>query len=289
MQTKKLQFYPVKKLRVPINKQQVIANNVVRPEEQDKIVDYIDWDLQGGLLSKRDLMVVDLIANNDWTRPIYFSITVGNSRKAFFWLDEYFQLEGLAYRFTPVKRKRMQQGIDYGEVNTEVMYANLMNKFNFGNMELEDVYLDETARRLTYNLRTIYGRLANKLVEEGQNEKALEVCNYAMSKMPVEKYGFDYFILGLLEAYYKAGDAETARKYVEMFADDLDEELAYYAQFRGRDRKGVTQEIQSAGQYYQMIFSFVQQNEIRKPMTQQGLQENDIFQRYQQAVAPFGM
>lgn len=289
MQTKKLQFYPVKKLRVPINKQQVIANNVVRQEEQDKIVDYIDWDLQGGLLSKRDLMVVDLIANNDWTRPIYFSITVGNSRKAFFWLDQYFQLEGLAYRFTPVKRKRMQQGIDYGEVNTEVMYNNLMNKFSFGNMELEDVYLDETSRRLTYNLRTIYGRLANKLVEEGQNEKALEVCNYAMSKMPVEKYGFDYFILGLLEAYYKAGDAETARKYIEMFADDLDEELAYYAQFRGRDRKGITQEIQSAGQYYQMIFSFVQQNEIRKPMTQQGLQENDIFQRYQQAVAPFGM
>ena len=289
MRVKKLQFYPVKKLRVPINKEQVIANNVVPVEDQDKIVDYIDWDLKGGLLSKRDLMVVDLIANNDWTRPIYFSITVGNSAKSYFWLDQYFQLEGLAYRFTPVLRPKRNQGLDFGEVNTDIMYNNLMTKFNFGNMEKEDVYLDETARRLTYNLRTIYGRLANELIAKGQKDKAIEVCDFAMSKMPVEKYGFDYFILGLLEAYYKAGDAEKGRMYVEKFADDLDEELSYYAQFKGKDRKAVTGEIQSAGQYYQMLFSMVQQNEIGMPMTQEGLQNNDIFQRYQRAVQPFGM
>ena len=153
----------------------------------------------------------------------------------------------------------------------------------------EEDYLYETARRLTYNLRTIYGRLANELVKEGKNEKAIEVADLAMSKMPVEKYGFDYFIMGLLESYYRAGAKEKAREYVNMFADDLDDELAYYAQFKGKDRKAVTNEIQSAGQYYQMLFSMVQQNESNQPMTQQGLQNNDIFQRYQQAVQPFGM
>src|SRR5690606_25858701 len=68
--TNQLQYYPVKKVRVDINKEQVLANNVVSPKDTNRILDYIDWDLNANLLSKRDIMVVDLIANNDWSRPI---------------------------------------------------------------------------------------------------------------------------------------------------------------------------------------------------------------------------
>jgi len=286
---KELMFYPIKKVRVPIDKAQVIANNVVPASDTANIVPFIDWDLNSSLLSKRDLMVVDLIAKNNWERPIYFSITVGNSSKSFFWLDQYFQLEGLAYRFTPILRAKKNQGLDFGEVNVDIMYDNLMNKFNFGNMELPDVYLDETARRLTYNLRTIYGRLATSLVENGRNEDAIEVVDFAMSKMPVEKYGFDYFILSLLEAYYKAGDTEKARSYINMFADNLDDELRYYQQFKGSEKRAITQDVQSAGQYYQMLFQMVQQYELGTAMTQQNLEKNDMFVRYQKAVQPFGM
>jgi hypothetical protein len=234
-------------------------------------------------------MVIDLIAKNNWERPIYFSITVGNSSKAYFWLDQYFQLEGLAYRFLPVKRAKQNQGLDFGGVNTEVMYANLMEKFNYGNMELPEVYLDETARRLTFNLRTIYGRLASQLIEQGDNARALEVCNKAMAVMPIEKFGYDYFIFGLMEAYFKAGDSESGRKLANGFADTLDNELAYYAQFKGKKKREINQEVQSASQYYQMILQLVQQYEIGKPMTQDNMQENDLYLRYQKAVAPFGI
>ncbi len=287
MRSKELMFYPIKKVRVPVNKAEVIAKNVVPPQDEDKIVDYIDWDLNSGVLLKRDMLVVDLIAKNNWDRPIYFSITVGNNSKSFFWLDQYFQLEGLAYRFTPVKRTKKSQGMDFGEVNQAVMYDNLMNKFNFGNMELEDVYLDETARRLTYNLRTIYGRLANSLIESGEKEKAIEVLDRLMEKVPVEKYGFDYFIMNAIEAYYKAGDSESARKYIDLFADQLDDELTYYAQFSAKDRRAITNEIQSNGQYYQMIFGMVQQYELGMPMTEAGLQNNEIYARYRKALQPF--
>jgi hypothetical protein len=289
MQTKELMFYPIKKVRVPINKAEVLANNVVSDADTAAIVDFIDWDLNTSFLAKRDLMVIDLIAKNNWDRPIYFSITVGNSSKSYFWLDQYFQLEGLAYRFMPVKRAQKNQGLDFGGVNTEVMYTNLMEKFNYGNMELPEVYLDETARRLTFNLRTIYGRLATKLIEQGDNARALEVCNKAMATMPVEKFGYDYFLFGLIEAYFKAGDAETGRKLANGFADTLDEELAYYAQFKGKKKREVNQEIQSASQYYQMILGLVQQYEVGKPMTENNMQENDLYLRYQKAVAPFGI
>ena len=289
LETKELMFYPIKRVRVPIDKEQVLAKGVVAPEDSAQIVDYIDWDLKTGMLSKRDIMVVDLIAKNNWERPIYFSITVGNSSRSYFWLDQYFQLEGLAYRFTPVKRERQNQGLDFGDVNTEVMYNKLMNTFSYGNMEVPDVYLDETARRLTYNLRTIYGRLANKLIEEGDNQRAIEVCDRAMEIMPIEKFDFDYFIIGLLEAYYRAGDIEKGHMYVTKFADKLDEELAYFAQFKGKDKRAVNQEIQSAAQYYQMILGMVQQYELRGANRQQDFQNNELFLRYQKAVQPLGI
>jgi hypothetical protein len=287
LETKELMFYPIKRVRVPIDKAQVLAKGVVAPEDSAQIVDYIDWDLKTGMLSKRDIMVVDLIAKNNWDRPIYFSITVGNSPRSYFWLDQYFQLEGLAYRFTPVKREQKNQGLDFGHVNTTVMYDKLMNTFSYGNMELPDVYLDETARRLTYNLRTIYGRLANKLIQEGDNERAIAVCDRAMEIMPVEKFGYDYFIFGLLEAYFRAGESEIGLKYATDFADTLDEELAYYAQFTGKKKREISQEAASAIQYYQMLLQLTQQMQMGKSMSPDNAQANDLFLRYQKAVAPF--
>ncbi|MGB0176196.1 MAG: DUF2723 domain-containing protein, partial [Owenweeksia sp.] len=221
---KDLQYYPTKKLRINIDKQQVLANNVVSDKDTSRIVDYIDWTLNANNLSKRDLMVIDLIANNDWSRPIYFSVTVGNSSKSYFWLDEYFQMEGMAYRFVPVQYGKKQGAVDFGEVNSEVMYDNMINKFQYGNMEDPGVYLDETNRRLSYNLRNCFGRLATKLAEEGKNDKAIEVLDFCMAKMPEEKFEFNYFIFSVIDGYYKAGASEKARAMIDLFADRLDKE-----------------------------------------------------------------
>ncbi len=285
---KSLHFYPTKNLRINIDKSQVLANNVVSEKDQDRVVDYIDWDIKSNNLSKRDLMVVDLIANNDWTRPIYFSVTVGNNSKAYFWLDEYFQLEGLAYRFVPIKYGTKNGAVDFGEVNTEVMYDNLMNKFEFGNMEAEGVYLDETNRRLSYNLRNCFGRLGGKLADEGQNEKAIKALDLCMEKMPEEKFQYNYFIFSVIEAYYKAGAQEKARAIVNKFADRLDEEVDYYSQYTGSERQNVDQEMRTTVQYYQMLAQLVQQFEQKDVQDLKALQEEEIFQRYSNAATQLG-
>lgn len=288
MAGRRLIYYPVKNLRLPVNKEQVLANGVVSEADSANIVDFIDWDLNTGLLTKRDIMVIDLIANNNWTRPIYFSITVGNSPKAYFWLDQYFRLEGLAYRFVPVMREKRNQGLDFGEVGTEIMYDNLMNKFEFGNMELPDVYLDETARRSIYNMRTIYGRLSLALSAEGKTDKALAVADLAMEKMPTEKFGYDYFIFMLIDAYYTAGNTEKARQIVNGFAEALDEELEYYKQFKTNRRKEVAGEIDGALQYYQFLAQTTQEKESRAPVTQQAIEQNDLYQRFLIHAQAFG-
>ncbi len=287
--SKPLIYFPVKKLRVNINKEEVLANNVVPASDTSKIVDYIDWDIKSNALSKRDMMVIDLVAHNNWERPIYFSVTVGNSSKSYFWLDEYFQLEGMAYRFVPVSHSKRNEVVDFGEVVSSTMYENMTQKFRFGNMENPDVYLDETNRRLSYNLRNSFGRLAIKLAEEGKNEKAIEVLDLCVEKMPEDKFRYNYFVFSVIEGYYKANASEKGRAMVNLFANRLDEELKYYEQFKGLDRRRVNQQIQTAASYYQMLFRIVQQYENNSSSKMDDLKKNDLFERYQNALRPLGM
>jgi hypothetical protein len=276
---KELPLYPQKNLRISIDKDAVLANGVVDAADTAKIVDYIDWNWKSNVITKRDLMVMDLIANNDWTRPIYFSITVGNSPKSYFWLNDYFQLEGMAYRFVPVLHKSGASGIDYGKVDTEIMYDNLINNFSYGNMELPEVYLDETNRRLSYNLRTIFGRLANEFIAEGNNAKAVEVLDFAMEKMPTEKFGYNYFLFGVIDAYYRAGAVDKARELTDNFAQHLDDELNYYASFSREDKRRAQQEWQTNLQFYQMLFRNIQQFDAENTQS--------FYQRYVAAAGAF--
>lgn len=280
---KELQFYPVKKLRLNIDKEKVLANKVVAPEDTARILNYIDWDLGGNVLYKRDLMVLDLIIQNDWTRPIYFSITVGNSAKSYFWLQDYFRLEGLAYRFVPVKAEGQGQGIDFGEVGTEYMYDNLMNKFTWGNMNHPDVYLDETNRRLSYNFRNIFGRLALELIKEGDKTRAREVLDRCEEVLPESKFEYNYFIFPIIDGYYQLGDKEKARGMIDLYADRLDEELRYYAQFTGSKRKAIEQDVNAALQYYQMCFQLVRQYELGNASSREQLESDPFFQRFKTA------
>jgi hypothetical protein len=80
---KQFPFFPQKKWRIPVNKEQVLKNKVVPADQADRILEYIDWDWGSSVVAKRDLMLIDLLANNDWSRPIYFSTTVGSSASGF--------------------------------------------------------------------------------------------------------------------------------------------------------------------------------------------------------------
>lgn len=280
---KTLMYYPNKKLRVSIDKDQVLANKVVEMSDTANIVDYIDWNINANVLSKRDLMVIDLIAHNDWSRPIYFSVTVGNSSKSYFWLDDYFQLEGLAYRYVPVKTKRQKGQNDFGKVAIGPMYDNLMNKVTLEGLDGE-VYLDETNRRVTFNLRNIYGRLGKALADAGRKDDAEKVLDRAMKYMPEEKYAYDYFVINIVEGYYKAGKTEKAQEILNLFADRLDEQLKYYQQFKGDDRNMIQADIQAASSYYGLIVQTQAQYEANG---RQGFQDVGLYQRYLSALQPF--
>ena len=98
-------FFPTKKFSIPVDKEKVLSNGTVKQENADLILSSLDWNLNVNQMEKKHMLILDMIDNNKWERPIYFSITIGNSARSYVYLWDYFQLDGLAYRLVPIKTK----------------------------------------------------------------------------------------------------------------------------------------------------------------------------------------
>lgn len=211
------------KFYVDVDSMQVMKNKVISVKDTSRLAKRISWDLGGkGYLTKNDLMVLDLVAHNNWKRPIYFAVTTGD--EAYVGLKKYFQLEGLAYRFVPIKQTEMEES-QGGRVNTEAMYDNIMNKFVWGGMDKKGVNLDENCYRMTGNLRMQMSILAGALINEGKTTKARAVLEKCLTVMPDENTPYDATIFTICAEYYQLGDTkkanELAKKLFDIFEGDL--------------------------------------------------------------------
>ena len=242
-----LDIIPTKTIRIPVDKARVLASGTVRPEDADKIVPYIDIKLKGNSILKSQLIVLDILAHNNWERPIYFVTGYHNDA---FGLEEYFQLEGLAYRLIPVKSQN-KNWLDYGGIDTELMYENLMKKFVWGGANDKDVNIDYNHKRtiIVIKARMNYSRLAKALAAEGKNEKAIEVLDYCMKTLPLDKIPYDPYTADLVEAYFAAGAKDKALEMTKAFADYYYRQLDYYLKQEPYIIRSAEYEIQTAIQY----------------------------------------
>jgi len=185
-------------------------------------------------------MVLDLIASFNWDRPVYFAITVGSD--GYQSLEDYFQLEGLTYRLVPIKTPK--QGGLIGRINTDIMYDNLMHKFKFGGLNNPNVYLDENNLRMTMNFRNNFTRLADALLAEGKKDKALEVLDRCMEVMPLSTVSPNYFMVGIVKDYVRAGDLKKSEELMNSIIDYSDQNLAYYLSLNKDKIKSANRDIQ---------------------------------------------
>lgn len=236
-------YIPSKKLFFVVDKAAVIRNKVVDPQDYDKIVDTLKIDLSSKhYITKDELMVLDMIANNNWERPIYFAITVG--RDKYMNLQDYFQLEGLAYRLVPIKTTETEGGINIGKVNEKLMYTNVMDKFKWGNMNDPKVYIDENNSRMMMNIRNTFNRLAETLVADGQNDKAAQVLDRGIELIPHKIVPYNYFSMMMAETYFKAGKPEKGKEIINTIMTDYKEQLDYFFKMNKPMRASVDEEIQ---------------------------------------------
>lgn len=221
----RIDYVPTKNLKITVDKQKVLANGTVPAEKADQIVDEITWKIKKNYVLKNDLTILDILAANDWERPIYFASTTGLD--SYIGLENYFRAEGMAYRLVPIKKSGRGDG-NPGYVNTDILYKRLMEDFHWGGMDKNSIYMDETNRRMTMSLRITFSRLADALIAENDMERAKEVLDRAMEVMPEENVPFDVFVLYIAENYYEVGEVEKANELVLRLADIYEKELIYY-------------------------------------------------------------
>ena len=245
--TEILDIIPTRTIRIPVDAAKVIASGTVKPEDSGKIVPYIDIKLKGSSILKSQLIVLDIIAHNNWNRPVYFVTGYHNDA---FGLEEYFQMEGLAYRLVPIKSQN-KSWLEYGRIDTDILYENMMKKFVWGGAKEKGVNIDYNHKRtlIVIKARMNYARLAKTLSAQGKNENALRVLDYCMEMLPLDKISYDPYIADIIESYFSAGGTEKAVEMTKAFCDYYYERLDYYLKQNPYIINSAEFEIQTAIQY----------------------------------------
>ncbi len=219
--------YPTNKIRLMVDKEAVLKNGIVAAKDSALIVPYIDIVISEAALVKNRILMLDILANNNWERPIYFT---GGAQAAeeYIWLKDYLQLDGLAYKFVPIKTPIENKNfMDMGRIDTNTMYKNV-KKWTWKNSN-GDIYVDPETRKNGISFRNSLGRLADEFIKEGDFAKAEEMLDLSVEKMPIEKYGYYRLVIGHIDSYYKINKPEKARKIVEFLTNNFQEKITYYS------------------------------------------------------------
>ncbi len=228
----------------------------------------MEWNFGEKDILKNDLLVLDMIAQNDWKRPIYFAGTLSPS--SYLNLKEYCQLEGYAYRLMPFKI----EGAKDGFVNSDVMTERLNNKMFWRNLDNPKVYYDsETYLRVPIiTARFAFIRLVDQLVREGKKEEAERILDKALKIMPDSSIPYDQLTANFPIFYYEIGKNDKAKKVSDVIVKRADEELKYFiekSKTRGDKQWGdsnIEAIIQSDMRNIQMLYSAAEQYD--KPLAE---------------------
>ncbi|EYE60213.1 hypothetical protein M148_0067 [Bacteroides fragilis str. 1007-1-F  len=221
---------PTDSIVVKIDKEAIRRSGMMIPEALgDSIPDYMHISLKDEkgnpkrALYKSELMMLEMLANANWERPIYMAITVGTDNQLN--MREHFIQEGLTYRFTPFDTEALGATID-----SEKMYDNLMNKFKFGGIDKPGIYIDENTMRMCYTHRRIFAQLITQLMKEGKKDKALAALEYAEKMIPAFNVPYDVQngALEMAEAYYQLGNNTKADQIIDELANKSVEYLTWY-------------------------------------------------------------
>ncbi len=225
---KETHIIPTDTVYVTIDKEAVRKSGMMIAS--DSIPDKMVISLKGkSALYKGDLMMLEMISNANWTRPIYVAITVGADN--YMNLGDNFIQEGLANRITPFTTA----GDDAKSFDTEKVYKNMMTRFKYGGMNVKGVYLDETVMRMCYTHRRLFAQLALHLIAEHKDDKAKKVLAYAKEQLSEDNIPMNFLGGGIeiAKAYALLGMKKEAKDVLSKVFENSRQYLRYYTAFNG--------------------------------------------------------
>lgn len=244
-------FIPTKNFKLTVNPAEVISTGTVGAAEAGKIVPALEWKYNKGYVTKGTLAMFDILAHNQWKRPIYFASTVPSEQ--FNGLDNYLYTEGLAMRLLPLKADSAASSRQ-DLVNTPILYNNIMNKFKWGNIKTA-TYLDQQSSDDVSIFANLFNTSVSSLIKEGKIDEAKKIVEKYYQVMPDRFYGMrsmmgTYF---MAENLYILGETARANALIEKSATYIQKELTYLADVSESKSRFV------GGQNVQLGMSFLNQ------------------------------
>jgi hypothetical protein len=240
----KIKFFPAKKIKITVNKENCLKYGIVPEYFKNKIVDSITFTIKSNLLYKNDIMLLDLIATNDWKRPVYFAAP--NSVRNFFDVEQYCYMEGWVYKFMPVKSDTSNYIPSLGCIDALGSYQHLMNNCKWGNLEDPRVYVDPESYNNAMRPKMDFLFVGQMLLDQGKKKECKQLVDLYLKKFPDPKFVFDMYNLPFIDMYYKTGDTAAAVKLSERLAEVMGQNLDYYASFSSPDKEVFTEDMQTA-------------------------------------------
>ncbi len=263
-------YLPTEFLRIPVNKENVLKYGIAKAKDADKIVPHIDIHITGNALYKNRLLMLDIVANNDWKRPIYFT---GGSfgDDDYIWMKDYLQLDGMCYKLIPIKTPVDRANpFDMGRVDSDLMYEKV-KKWDWGNSG-KDIYHDPETRKNSITYRGNLARLMEQLLTENKLDKAEEIADIAMTNMPVDYFGYYTLLEPYITAYYEVGNKQKAQKLYKQVAKKYQENLAYYSSLTLANQDRLFEDIYTDIQRYKGLVDVITKYDLEFAK-----KEGDIF------------
>ena len=245
-------YLPTENVRIPVDKATVLRNGIVKAKDSSLIVPYIDIKIKGAALYKNRLMMLDIIANNNWERPIYFTGGAFGDED-YIWMKDYLQLDGLVYKLVPIKTPvEKNNPFDMGRIDTDKMY-DMVTSWDWGNNGDPKMYHDVETRKNSLTYRGNLARLIEALIQEDKLEKAEEVADLAMAKMPVDMFGFYTLLEPYIGAYYELEATDKARDLYMDVSRKYQQSLSYYSDLSEQNQSKYIQAIYSDIERYRSL------------------------------------
>lgn len=240
-------------LYIPVDTAAVIRSGAVKPEHAGWLTDRVSIYFgpkynanrevvspQKHALGKQEMMILDMLRNNEgWSRPFYFATTVGPDQ--FIGMENYFRQDGVAYRVVPYDVTTDGRNID-----TDILYENLMHKYRWGNLEEPGLYIDSNSMRMARLFRSMFGTLGSRLIAENKKDKAIEAMDYAVKSIPGYNVPYDFYSMHEIAAIYLlAGDTAKARQINDSMLESVTKELDWYSRLDDSHYMSMYRDIRS--------------------------------------------
>jgi hypothetical protein len=220
-------FLPTKNFKITVDPNQIISSGTLPANKKDLIAPSIEWKYNKNYVTKTELALIDILAHNDWKRPIYFAITVPEDN--YMGLGDYLYNEGFAYRLLPLNKIPVNPEGEKAELtNTNQMFQNMMTKFKWGNMK-NATYLDPESVRMSFTIINHFNILAENLYREGRLNEAKQALLKCLEVVPDKNHSLNFTIrkFYMADLLYKLKEPKKANELVENTADYIEDQLNY--------------------------------------------------------------